>query len=781
MGAKTGEVNTSIRKQFVIAACLYLGQFLVGYVTGWTAPVLAKLQNEEETPLASVIDDAQSSWVGSLMALGAIFGPYISGYLCNVIGRKPGLYIGGSISLLAFVILALATHLYIIYLGRILTGVGGGILFVMNLVYIGEMASTRIRGTMLTLTGVFNTLGILFAYSVGPFVPYSVISWLAAALYALYLVAVFFFVTETAVYQVMKGRKDDAMANLTSLGRQDDIDEIVAKANDKPKSNMAQLTEMYTVRSNRMATFIIISLNMFQQLSGVIAVMSFVTIIFDMTESNLEPHISTIIIGVTQVVAAVFAPLVVDRSGRRILLLVSTAGCSLSLTALGIYFYLLYSGHPLADDLQWLALVSIMLFFLSYFSGFGIIPNAFIGEMFTDTCRGFGGTFTVTVGWVVGFGIQSAFGYMLIALGPYVTFWIFAVNLGQFMVGYGTGWTAPILAKLQNEEDTPLESVIDDAQSSWVGSLMALGAIIGPYLSGYLCNIIGRKPCLYIGGSIYLMTFVILAFAKHLFVIYLGRILIGVSVGIIFVMNLVYIGEMASTRIRGTMLTLTGLSNTIGILFAYSVGPFVPYSAINWIGAAINGLYLVTVFLFVTETAVYQVMKGRREEAMANLTSLGRQDDIDEIVAKANDKPKSNMAQLTEMYTAALGIYFYLLYSGHPAAETLQWMALVSIMLFFLSYFGGFGIIPNTFIGEMFTDTCRGFGGTFTVTVGWLVGFGVQSAFGYMLIAWGPYVTFWIFAGFCALAFVFSVIFVPETKGKSLLEIQEFLGKRAIF
>ncbi|KAJ8715696.1 hypothetical protein PYW07_010178 [Mythimna separata] len=426
MGVKAIEVNTSIRKQFLIAGCLYLGQFIVGYNIGWVAPVLAKLQNEEETPLANVIDETQSSWIASIMALGAIFGPYLSGYLCNVIGRKPCLYVGGGIFFLAFVTLAFSKHIAMIYVGRIIAGFAVGILFVINLVYIGEMASTRIRGTMLTLTGLSNTLGVLFAYSVGPFVPYSFISWIGAALCALYLVTVFLFVTETAVYQVMKGRKDEAMANLTSLGRQDDIHEIIARANDKPKSNMAQLTEMYTVKSNRMATFIIISLNIFQQLSGVIAVMSFVTIIFDMTDSNLEPHISTIIIGVTQVVAAVFAPVLVEKSGRRILLLVSTAGCSLSLAALGIYFYLLNSGHPAANDLQWMALVSIMLFFLSYFGGFGIIPNAFIGEMFTDTCRGFGGTFTVTIGWVVGFGVQSAFGYMLIALGPYVTFWIFA-------------------------------------------------------------------------------------------------------------------------------------------------------------------------------------------------------------------------------------------------------------------------------------------------------------------------------------------------------------------
>ncbi|KAJ8715694.1 hypothetical protein PYW07_010176 [Mythimna separata] len=294
--------------------------------------------------------------------------------------------------------------------------------------------------------------------------------------------------------------------------------------------------------------------------------------------------------------------------------------------------------------------------------------------------------------------------------------------LGQFLVGYCTGWVAPVLAKLQNEEETPLESVINDAQSSWIVSVMALGAIVCPYFSGYLCNVIGRKPCLYIGGHILLLAYVILACTTRLYMIFVGRILGGVASGIIFVINLVYIGEMASTRIR-----------------------------------------------------------GKKDEAMANLISLGRQDYIDEIVAKANEKPKSNMAQLTEMYTGTLGIYFYLLHTDHPAADNLQWMALVSIMCYFLTYFSGFGIIPNTFIGEMFTDTCRGFGGTFAVTIGWVSGFGIQTAFGYMLPALGPHVTFWIFAGLCALAFVFSLLFVPETKGKSLLEIQAYLERRSIF
>lgn len=129
------------------------------------------------------------------------------------------------------------------------------------------------------------------------------------------------------------GKKTEAMATLTSLGRQDDIDAVVAQANIKPKPKIAQLTELYTVKSNRKAAFIITALNILTQFSGMIIVTAFVSVIFEMTGSNLEPHVNTIIIGGTQVFASIIAPLLVDRIGRKILLLASCAASSLSLVS----------------------------------------------------------------------------------------------------------------------------------------------------------------------------------------------------------------------------------------------------------------------------------------------------------------------------------------------------------------------------------------------------------------------------------------------------------------
>lgn len=68
---------------------------------------------------------------------------------------------------------------------------------------------------------------------------------------------------------------------------------------------------------------------------------------------------------------------------------------------------------------------------------------------------------------------------------------------------------------------------------------------LGPYISGYLSNMVGRKPCLFLGGGITLVGFALKALASHIGMILAGRATVGLGTGIIFVMNLVYIGEIA--------------------------------------------------------------------------------------------------------------------------------------------------------------------------------------------------------------------------------------------
>ncbi|XP_013142149.1 PREDICTED: solute carrier family 2, facilitated glucose transporter member 8-like isoform X2 [Papilio polytes] len=148
-----------IRQQVWISLRLYIGQILVGYGLGWTAPIIPKLSDTNTSPLPYELTETETSLIASIIYVGTILGPYVTSYLCNAVGRKPCFILAGVSSLISFLLLAIANNLAMIYVGRILCGLGSGIIFIVNLVYIGEIASTNIRDRRDAARNVLEQLG----------------------------------------------------------------------------------------------------------------------------------------------------------------------------------------------------------------------------------------------------------------------------------------------------------------------------------------------------------------------------------------------------------------------------------------------------------------------------------------------------------------------------------------------------------------------------------------------------------------------------------------------
>lgn len=110
--------------------------------------------------------------------------------------------------------------------------------------------------------------------------------------------------------------------------------ETYSKKKDEKSDKIKDWVEIFTIKSNRTSLIITFLLGTFQQTSGVAVVLFFATTIFELAGSSIEPHIATIIIGVTRFVSSLIAPTFIERSGRKILLLLSMAACSASLVSL---------------------------------------------------------------------------------------------------------------------------------------------------------------------------------------------------------------------------------------------------------------------------------------------------------------------------------------------------------------------------------------------------------------------------------------------------------------
>ncbi|XP_063232280.1 facilitated trehalose transporter Tret1-like [Bacillus rossius redtenbacheri] len=163
-----------------------------------------------------------------------------------------------------------------------------------------------------------------------------------------------------------------------------------------------------------------------QQMSGVNTATFYTTIIFKEAGSSMSPSHATIIVGASQVVFTLVSGLVVDRLGRKVLLMASDAIMSLCMFALGTFFYLQYMEQDVSA-LGWLPIASISVFFMAYALGYGPLPWVVMAEVFLPSVKGLAGAASCVVNWLLAFVVTKFFADMVGAFGTHTTFWIFAV------------------------------------------------------------------------------------------------------------------------------------------------------------------------------------------------------------------------------------------------------------------------------------------------------------------------------------------------------------------
>jgi len=126
----------------------------------------------------------------------------------------------------------------------------------------------------------------------------------------------------------------------------------------------------------------------------------------------------------------------------------------------------------------------------------------------------------------------------------------------------------------------------------------------------------------------------------------------------------------------------------------------------------------------------------------------------------------------------ALGLYFYLKEVQHmdDTVERISWLPLIALVVFISTYSIGWGALPWAVMGEMFASNVKAKATGITVSVCWFLAFLITKFSSNMEKAFGNYALFWMFGAFCIISVVFTVLLLPETKGKSLQEIQDELN-----
>lgn len=176
----------------------------------------------------------------------------------------------------------------------------------------------------------------------------------------------------------MREKNNEASSAIKWLrGPQYDPTEDIAELqneNEENKANNLSVFEALSRPASVRGLIISFGLMFFQQVSGINAVIFYTTDIFNAAGTGIDAEIATILVGVMQVIATFVASLIVDRLGRRILLLISDSVMALCTLFLGIYFFMKQRDPASVDGLGWLPIVSLCLFIVTFSLGFGPVP-----------------------------------------------------------------------------------------------------------------------------------------------------------------------------------------------------------------------------------------------------------------------------------------------------------------------------------------------------------------------------------------------------------------------
>jgi len=172
-----------------------------------------------------------------------------------------------------------------------------------------------------------------------------------------------------------------------------------------------------------------LSLMILQQFSGINVVIFNTVLIFKSAGVNLDPAVATILVGVVQFVATILSTVLVDRAGRRILLLVSGVGMAVSMSALGTAFYTNAKQMELYGEIEdgsgWLPLTSVGVFVLSYSVGYSNVPYVVMGEIFPLKYRNMFSAIASCVNLTSCFIVLFTFPKLQVTVGGYGAFWIY--------------------------------------------------------------------------------------------------------------------------------------------------------------------------------------------------------------------------------------------------------------------------------------------------------------------------------------------------------------------
>ena len=418
---KTSESVKLNRYLFGSALVAALGGLLFGFDTAVISGTTDWLRNEFK------LTDFSLGFTVASALIGTIIGSITVGKPADIVGRREILFMLSVLFFISAIGCSLAWGWWSFMTFRFLGGLAVGGASVVSPMYIAELSPAKYRGRLVAITQFNIVFGILLAYLSNYIIGSLHIGahecrWMfgVMAFPALAFFFLLFLTPQSPRWLIAKQRVDEARSVFKKCGI--DTDSIEGEISEIQVSLDMQhhsLYEPFFTRKYLKPILLAMSIAFFNQLSGINALIYYTAYIFKIAGSGTESALlQSVIIGFTNLIFTMAAMTVIDRFGRKRLMIIGSIGYILSLSAVAYAFYTETGGA--------LLLISLLVFIASHAFGQGAVIWVFISEIFPNRVRARGQALGSFTHWIMAAAISWTFP-MIASISGWMTFAFYAL------------------------------------------------------------------------------------------------------------------------------------------------------------------------------------------------------------------------------------------------------------------------------------------------------------------------------------------------------------------
>ncbi|GGG17380.1 sugar porter family MFS transporter [Paenibacillus aceti] len=427
MSSNIPEQGERVSMKFVtlVSIVAALGGVLFGFDTAVISGAIGFMQQHFD------LNEFQVGWAVSSLIIGCIVGAMSSGVLSERFGRKKVLITAAILFIIGSAFSAVPVTFSQFIIARMIGGIGIGITSTLCPLYNAEIAPAKYRGRLVALNQLATVTGISLVYFVNLWITglgseawgiSSAWRWMFAfgLIPGVLFLVLLFLVPESPRWLIKQGRAAESLPILVKIHGETLAKQEVLEIKESFRVENGSIRQLFSP-ALRLALIVGVGLAILQQVTGINAVLYYAPEIFKQTGAGTNAAlIQTIFVGVINLLFTILAIWLIDKVGRKMLLLVGSSAMLICLIVIGAAFQTGHTSGP------WV-LIFILIYVAAFAVSLGPVVWVVISEIFPNRIRGKATAIASMALWTADYVVSQTFPPMLVSAGPALTFWIFGL------------------------------------------------------------------------------------------------------------------------------------------------------------------------------------------------------------------------------------------------------------------------------------------------------------------------------------------------------------------